>query len=271
MELVDAERSDELYAAMRPGLEASGGSAANTAAGLASFGGAPASSARCATTSSGPCSPTTSGPSASRSPSTPAVGPADRPVPHRRDARRRAHAQHLPRHRGARDRRRHRRRARRGRRDHVLRGLPLGPRADEGGHPSRRWPRTPPVAASRSRCRTRSASTGIARSSSSWRAHRSTCCSPTRRRSARSTRSTTSTRPCSGFATTSSSPSSPGAPPAPVVVGGDEVHVIDAHLHGPVVDTTGAGDQFAAGVLHGLTHGPIWRRVAVSARSPPAR
>jgi sugar/nucleoside kinase (ribokinase family) len=40
-----------------------------------------------------------------------------------------------------------------------------------------------------------------------------------------------------------------------VVVDGDELHVIDAHLHGPVVDTTGAGDQFAAGVLHGLTHG----------------
>jgi sugar/nucleoside kinase (ribokinase family) len=40
-----------------------------------------------------------------------------------------------------------------------------------------------------------------------------------------------------------------------VVVSGDEVHVIDAYLHGPVVDTTGAGDQFAAGVLHGLTTG----------------
>ena len=40
-----------------------------------------------------------------------------------------------------------------------------------------------------------------------------------------------------------------------VVVSGDELHVIDAYLHGPVVDTTGAGDQFAAGVLHGLTQG----------------
>jgi sugar/nucleoside kinase (ribokinase family) len=40
-----------------------------------------------------------------------------------------------------------------------------------------------------------------------------------------------------------------------VVVSGDELHVIDAYLHGPVVDTPGAGDQFAAGVLHGLTHG----------------
>lgn len=39
MMLVDAARSDELYAALAPGIEASGGSAANTAAGIASFGG----------------------------------------------------------------------------------------------------------------------------------------------------------------------------------------------------------------------------------------
>ncbi len=38
MTLVDAERSDELYRAMGPASETSGGSAANTIAGLASFG-----------------------------------------------------------------------------------------------------------------------------------------------------------------------------------------------------------------------------------------
>jgi len=38
MTLIDAERAEALYAAMGPGTEASGGSAANTAAGLASFG-----------------------------------------------------------------------------------------------------------------------------------------------------------------------------------------------------------------------------------------
>ncbi|MGE0795597.1 MAG: adenosine kinase, partial [Acidimicrobiia bacterium] len=39
MELVDSERAVALYAAMGPGVESSGGSAANTLAGLASFGG----------------------------------------------------------------------------------------------------------------------------------------------------------------------------------------------------------------------------------------
>lgn len=40
-----------------------------------------------------------------------------------------------------------------------------------------------------------------------------------------------------------------------MVVAGDELHVVDAHPVDRVVDTTGAGDQYAAGFLHGLTRG----------------
>ena len=41
-----------------------------------------------------------------------------------------------------------------------------------------------------------------------------------------------------------------------LIVRGEEVHVIDAQpVAGGVVDTTGAGDQYAAGFLYGFTHG----------------
>jgi len=48
-----------------------------------------------------------------------------------------------------------------------------------------------------------------------------------------------------------------------VVVAGDEVHVVDAEPVEKVVDTTGAGDAYAAGFLHGLTKG---HDLAVAAR-----
>ncbi len=40
-----------------------------------------------------------------------------------------------------------------------------------------------------------------------------------------------------------------------LVIAGDEVHVIDAERVGAVVDTTGAGDLYAAGFLYGLAVG----------------
>ncbi len=39
-----------------------------------------------------------------------------------------------------------------------------------------------------------------------------------------------------------------------VIVAGDDVHIIDAHPT-QVIDTTGAGDLYAAGFLYGFTHG----------------
>ncbi len=48
-----------------------------------------------------------------------------------------------------------------------------------------------------------------------------------------------------------------------VIVAGDEVHVIEAVKPAQLIDTTGAGDLFAAGFMFGLTHG---RDLADSAR-----
>ena len=40
-----------------------------------------------------------------------------------------------------------------------------------------------------------------------------------------------------------------------VVISGEDIHVVDAAPSEHVVDTTGAGDLYAAGFLYGLTHG----------------
>jgi sugar/nucleoside kinase (ribokinase family) len=40
-----------------------------------------------------------------------------------------------------------------------------------------------------------------------------------------------------------------------IVVGGDDVHIVDAHPIDALVDTTGAGDLYAAGFLYGLSRG----------------
>jgi len=47
-----------------------------------------------------------------------------------------------------------------------------------------------------------------------------------------------------------------------MVVSGGERHVVPVEGNGPVVDTTGAGDLYAAGFLFGLTHGYDLERCA---------
>jgi sugar/nucleoside kinase (ribokinase family) len=48
-----------------------------------------------------------------------------------------------------------------------------------------------------------------------------------------------------------------------VILRGDELHIVDAAPVSRVVDTTGAGDLYAAGFLYGFTHG---RELAASGR-----
>ena len=67
MRLTSAEEAAALYEKMGPAVETSGGSAANTCAGIASLGGKAGLPARLAAINSPACSPTTSAPSASPS------------------------------------------------------------------------------------------------------------------------------------------------------------------------------------------------------------
>ena len=132
----------------------------------------------------------------------------------------------------------------------LRRGLPVGHRVDQGRHPQ--GARLPPPSApgSPSPCPTASASSATATSSSTSPSTASTCCSPTRPRSARSTGSIASRAPCAklqqrrgvSFVTRSAAGS--------VVVSGDDVRMSSPPTPScRVVDTTGAGDLYAAGAL----------------------
>ena len=220
--------------------------------------GRPPTSAGSSTTSSAPCSPTTCGPPASvfrcaarhR-------GPAHRPLPDRRHARRRAHDEHLPRRLGVPRPRGRRRRPDRGGPGHLPRGLPLRPARGAGGvlegepdRPRRRPPGQPhPV-------RHASASSATRRPGARSSPTRSTSSSPTR---ARPWRSTTSTRVDGGARAREGrrgdrAPSPAGRRARSSCTHG-EVIEIPAHPAEQVVDTTGAGDLYAAGFLYGYTAG----------------
>ena len=112
-------------------------------------------------------------------------GAPDRALPDHRHARRRAHAEHVPRCGGrARSRRRRRRPRRATRRSPTSRATSGTSRRPRRRSATRRGSRTRPGDASRSRCPTASASTGTATTSSTSSSTRSTSSSPTRTRSA---------------------------------------------------------------------------------------
>ena len=98
MTLIETDRATELYDAMGPGIEVSGGSAANTVAGVASFGGRAAYLGKVFDDQLGVvfAHDMRANGVVFRS----AAGhrrPAHRSLPHRRDPGRRAHDEHLPR------------------------------------------------------------------------------------------------------------------------------------------------------------------------------
>ena len=141
MTLIDTERAEALYAAMGGAIEASGGSAANTISGIASFGGRAAYIGRVFDDQLGAVFAHDLRATRCRVPVRAGHrGPAHRALPDRRHARRRAHDEHLPRRVGV-------PRAR-GRRRRPDRGRPRSPtsRATCSTDPRRRRPTGRPAA-----------------------------------------------------------------------------------------------------------------------------
>ena len=231
MTLIDEARAHELYDAMGPGVEISGGSAANTIVGLASFGARAAYLGKVRDDQLGEVfahdirSTGVTFALAQRG------RRADhRPLPHRRHARRAAHDEHLP------------RRVRRssapktstptwsaaapGR---VPRGLPLGPPGGQGG--------VPQGGAHRARGRQRSVAHAVrlllrrpapARVARPRRGRRRRAVRE-RSRDLRAVRDATSTRAMQRFGRDCQVAALTRSAQGSVIVSGDDVHVVPAH------------------------------------------
>ena len=138
MQLIDTARAEQLYAAMGPATEISGGSAANTMVGIASFGGKAAFVGRVNDDQLGGVFGHDLRAAGVEYLTPPARRRrAHRPLSDRRHARRRAHAEHVSRCVGQARARRPRRRARGERAGALPRGLPLGRARSEGCVPPR--------------------------------------------------------------------------------------------------------------------------------------
>jgi sugar/nucleoside kinase (ribokinase family) len=249
MTMVDAARSDEIYGQLGPAQETSGGSAANTAAGVASFGGRAAFIGRIADDSFGKVFAhdlRSAGVEFDVSPATDGSPTGRCLVIVAADAERTMCT-------------------------YLGAGAEIDPRDVDGDRiasaavtylegyldepPRRTWTAAASLARRRSRLRsrswTRSASSATATSSArSWRTT-STCCLPT------STRSRCSTRPTTRRGRPRRRRRSEIARhvrPAARDRGRGERHAIDANRSSGV-DTTGAGRPVRGGFLFGLTHG----------------
>ena len=252
MQLVDEDVSEAIYADMGPATETSGGSAANTAAGLASFHSRVAFVGKVRDDQLGEVFAhdiRSIGVEFDVPPAT--DGPVDGALPGARHPRRAAHDEHLPRaHRAS---------------SAPTTSMPswwLGPRsssarATSGTCPMRRRRCVKAMdvaAASGGKVALLAVGLVLRRAPSrrvprAWSRTRSTSSSPTRPRSARSTRPTPGTRPPTGSRATSRSPASPAASTArPSRTGDGERLEVPAQMLRRVVDTTGAGDLYAVGL-----------------------